>query len=116
MSRQDRQTNHEKWWRSVHPMIKDFFTSALTSYRDTGPDQNYIGARAMAYERQMLPLYEWKGPGEVVTQQLIAMTPPVFQNKQIIPTGIAGIGAGQIWNGTLANNPMLQPDLQGEIV
>jgi len=115
-NRQDRQTQHEKNWRWVHPMIKDFFTSAITSYTDTSSNQNFIGAEAAAYDRQMLPLYDWKGPGEVVQQQLIAMTPPVFQAQQVVPTGIAGIASGQIWNGSLANNPTLQPDLQGEIV
>lgn len=116
MARQDRQSNHEKWWRSVHPMVREFFTSALTSYRDTSNNQNFIGAEAMAFDKQMLPLYEWKGPGEVVLQQLIAMTPPVFQAQQVVPTGIAGIASGQIWNGGLANNPNITPDLQGEIV
>lgn len=110
------QTEHEKSWAWVHPMVKEFFTSALTSYRDTSRDQNFIGAEAMAYDKQMLPLYEWKGPGEVVLQQLIAMSPPVFQAQQVVPTGLAGIGSGQIWNGGLANNPLLQPDLSGEIV
>lgn len=115
-SRQANQTNHEKKWRFVHPMVKEFFTTALTSYRDTSRNQNYIGAEAMAYDKQMLPLYEWKGPGEVVQQQLIAMEPPVFQAQQVIPTGLAGIGTGQIWNGGLVNNPLTNPDLQGEIV
>lgn len=115
-NRQDRQTDHEKEWRWVHPAIKEFFTTALTSYKDTSGNQNFIGAEAMAYTKQMLPLYEWKGPGEVVQQQLIAMSPPVFQAQQVVPTGLAGIGAGQIWNGSMSNNPNLQPDLQGEIV
>lgn len=115
-SRQDNRTGHEKAWAWVHPMVKDFFTTAITSYRDTSRNQNFIGAEAMAYDKQMLPLYDWKGPGEVVQQQLIAMSPPVFQAQNVLPTGLAGIGAGQIWNGSLANNPNVQPDLSGEIV
>lgn len=116
MSRQDRQTGHEKWWRSVHPMVKEFFNTALVGYIDTSNNQNFIGARAAAYDRQMLPLFETKGPGEVVQEQLIAMTPPVYQVKMVIPTGLNGIATGQIWNGGMSNNPLLQPDLSGEIV
>lgn len=104
MSRQDRQSPHEKWWNFVHPRIREFFTSALTEYVDTSENQNFIGANAAAYERQMLPILEWKGPGEVVQRQLMAGAPPVVVQQVVKPTGIAGIAAGQIWNGGLQDN------------
>lgn len=104
MSRQDRQSPHEKWWRSVHPMVKGFFTSAIVKQRDTSNNQNYIGAGAVALENQMLPLYALKGPGEVVLHQLITYAPQLYVQQVVKPTGIAGIGAGQIWNGGLQDN------------
>ena len=110
------QTPHEKQWRFVHPAIREFFTNAITSYRDTSANQNFIGAEAMAFERQMLPLYEWKGPGEVVYKQLIAGQQQVYVQQTVVPTGIAGIGAGQIWNGGLVDNPSASDTLAGEVV
>lgn len=106
--RQDRQSAHEKWWRNVHPKIRDFFTTAITEYIDTSDKQNYIGAGAAAYERQMLPLYALKGRGEVVMQQLISYAPQVYVQQVVKPTGIAGIGAGQIWNGGLQDQSTQQ--------
>ncbi len=99
--RQAGQSPHEKWWSSVHPAIKRFFTTALVQQVDTSERQNYIGAQAVALENQMLPLYALKGPGEVVLQQLITYSPPVYVQQTTVPTGVAGIGAGQIWNGGL---------------
>jgi hypothetical protein len=116
MGRQDRQTKHEKAWEWVHPVLKRFFTSAVTSYHDTSRDQNYIGALALAYDNLMLPLKEWKGPGEVVRKQLIQTAPQVYQTHTPLPTGIAGIQAGQIWNGQLIDNPNASDTLAGTIV
>lgn len=104
-SRQDAQTVHEKSWRFTNPKIKDFFNSFYT-WIDTSPRQNYIGAEASAFAEQMLPHYTAKGPGEVVLRQLIATAPQVQVMQQVVPTGIAGIGTGQIWNGGLAQNPV----------
>lgn len=104
MSRQNRQTAHEAGWAWVHPAIRDFFNRAIVQYVDTSKNQDFIGARAAAYSQQMLPIYAVKGPGEVTTQQLIATSPQVFVQQTTIPTGIAGIGAGQIWNGGLTDN------------
>lgn len=104
MSRQDNQSWHEKWWRSVHPKIKTFFTTALVQQVDTSQNQNYIGAGAVALENQMLPLYALKGPGEVVLHQLVTYSEPLYVQQTVKPTGIAGIGAGQVWNGGLQDN------------
>ena len=116
MSRQSGQTKHEKKWSWVHPAIKEFFTSVLTGYVDTSSRQNFIGAEACAFNRAMLPLVEWKGPGEVVRKQLFCTAPQVFVTQAVIPTGIAGIAAGQIWNGQLIDNPLNGDTLAAEIV
>lgn len=116
MSRQQNQTDHEKSWNWVHPKIKAMFIGAIGGYIDTSRNQNYIGAEAMAYAKQMLPMYEWKGPGEVVQRQIIATAPQVLVTQSVVPTGIAGIQAGQIWNGELIDNPNSGDTLSGEIV
>lgn len=115
-SRQDNQTQHEKGWRAVHPAIKNFFTRGLYGWIDTTGNQPTPGAEASAFAKQMLPIYEWKGPGEVVQKQLYGTAPQVFVQQAVIPTGIAGIGAGQIWNGGLVDNPAASSNLAGEIV
>ncbi len=114
-SRQSRQTPHEKWWRGVHPVIKNWM-GQFYNWRDTSPQQNYIGAEAAAFETLMLPLLEWKGPGEVVAKQLLCTAPQVYVAHSVVPTGIAGIGAGQGWQGRLIDNPNSAPDLQPTIV
>lgn len=115
-NRQDRQSDHEKWWRGVHPAIKAFFIGNPNSWVNQTGNLPTPGAEAFAYAKQMLPLYEWKGPGEVVQKQLHATAPQSYQLQQVIPTGIAGIGAGQIWNGGLTDNPAADNGLSGEIV
>jgi len=110
------QTNHERLWDYVHPAVKRFFTSAMVGYEDTSARQNFIGAEAMAFDTQMLPVLEWKGPGEVVRKQLINTAPQVYITQQVLPTGIAGIAAGQIWNGQLIDNPNSSDILAGEVV
>lgn len=102
--RQVAQSPHEKWWRYVHPRIKEFFTSAVAGYVNTAPNQNYIGADAQAYDRQMLPLFMIKGRGEVIQRQLIQTAPQVYVQQTPITTGIPGIAAGQVWNGALTNS------------
>jgi len=115
-TRQDNRTQHEKSWDDLHSMIKEFFVNAFTGYRDTASAQNYIGAEAMAFDRQMLPLQEWKGPGEVVRKQALCTAPQVYVTQSVVPTGLAGIAAGQIWNGSLVDNPLSGDNLSGEIV
>lgn len=116
MSRQDGQSAHEKRWRGIHPAIKEFFTSALTSYRDTSTRQNYIGAEAMAFDKRLLPFYLDKGPGEIVLKQLYAGAAQVYVAQSVVPTGIAGIAAGQIWNGIMTDNPLTNGGTLPEIV
>lgn len=110
----DRRTNHERLWDYIHPAIKEFFTNALVGYQDTSRNQNYIGAEACAYSRQMLPCFRAKGPGEIVLKQLIATSPQVYVQQMVVPTGLAGIAAGQIWNGQMFDNPLGSANLSGQ--
>lgn len=114
--RQQNQTGHEKWWRGVHPRIKAFFIGNPNAWVDQTKNLPTPGTEAFAYAKQMLPILEWKGPGEVVLKQLHLTAPQVYQTQQVIPTGIAGIAAGQIWNGGLIDNPASGDTLAGEIV
>lgn len=114
-NRQHNQTPHEKQWNWVHPAIREFFTSAVTSYRDTQQGQNYIGAEAQAFDRRLLPYYLDKGPGEIVLKQLFAGAPQVYVAQSVVPTGLAGIQAGQIWNGEMSDNPLTNAGLAAEI-
>jgi hypothetical protein len=98
-----------KRWQWTNPKLKDFFQS-FYQWDNTASRQNYIGAEAAAFTEQMLPIDMTKGPGEVVLRQLIATAPQVQVLQQVVPTGIAGIGSGQIWNGGLIDNG------QGKIV
>ncbi len=109
---QSRRFNVPSW----HKKIQEFFTSATTSYRDQSSRQNYIGAEAMAFDRRLLPYYLDKGPGEIVRGQLLAGAPQVYIAQTPVPTGIAGIGAGQIWNGGLVDNPLTNGGTNPEIV
>lgn len=115
MANNPTRTEHESAWDNVHPAIRRFMGS-LFGYVDTQRQQNYIGAEAMAFAKQQLPLLDWKGPGEVVVHQLIQTAPQVYVAHTPVPTGIAGIGAGQIWNGQLIDNPNGGDTLSSEIV
>jgi len=117
MGRMDGQSPHEKRMRGLHPAISRFVANfILPRYQDTSRNQNFIGAEAFALINQNLPIIEWKGPGEVVQRQLIATAPQFFQAQQVVPTGLPGIAAGQIWNGGLIDNPNNGDTLQQEIV
>jgi hypothetical protein len=104
MSRQDARRPREKEWDFVHYKITSFFRGFI-GYINTTGNQPTPGAEAFAYAKQMLPLQEWKGPGEVVLKQAFLTAPQVYVAQTVVPTGIAGIGAGQIWNGQLLDNP-----------
>lgn len=66
------------------------------------------GAEAFAFTSEMLPLQDWKGPGEIVRSQLYLTAPQVYVSQQVVPTGIAGIAAGQIALAALMDNPGAQ--------
>jgi hypothetical protein len=90
---------------SAHVALQKFATNFYNWVNTTGR-QPTPGAEAFAFAKQMLPLYDWKGPGEIVQEQLRAYGgPQVFIPQSVVPTGIAGIQAGQIFLAELMANP-----------
>lgn len=88
----------------LHPAINKFIGNFYTWVNTTGK-QPTPGAEAIAFQTEMLPLQDWKGPGEVVLTQYRAYAPQVYVPQSTIPTGIAGIQAGQIALAQLMDNP-----------
>lgn len=72
---------------------------------NTTGNQPTPGAEAFAFSTFMLPLQDWKGPGEIVRQQLHLTAPQVYVQQTVVPTGIAGITAGQVALHSLLDNP-----------
>lgn len=70
-------------------------------YIDTTARQPTPGAAAYAFAQQMLPLLDWKGTGDLVQRNMQITSPQLYVRQSTLPTGIAGIGAGQIFNGNL---------------
>ncbi len=87
-----------------HPRIAAFLGKFYTWQNTTG-NQPTPGAEAYAFSTEMLPLQDWKGPGEIVRQQFMFTSPQVFVPQSVIPTGIAGIAAGQVAMPQLMDNP-----------
>lgn len=57
----------------------------------------------MAFAQQMLPLQDWKGTGDLVQRNMQITSPQLYVTQSVLPTGIAGIAAGQVFNGNLTN-------------
>ena len=89
--------------QTFHPIIRAF-NALFYNWRDTSAKQNFIGAEAAAFTTLMLPLQKLKGPGEVVKKQLMTYAPQVYVTQSVVPTGIAGIQAGQSWQAGLLDN------------
>jgi hypothetical protein len=88
----------------VHTAIKRF-NANFYRWTDTTDNQPEPGAEAFAFSSYMLPIQEWIGPGEPVMYQLMAYSRPYYIPQMIIPTGIAGILAGQIAPNDLGEMP-----------
>lgn len=93
----------------MHPAYAQFMGS-LYKWLNRTANQPSPGAEAFAFANQMLPLYDWKGPGEIVRSQLYLTAPQVYITQTVVPTGIAGIAAGQVALAPLMDNPA---DLSG---
>lgn len=78
---------------------------AFYKWINTTNKQPTPGAEAMAFSTLMLPLQDWKGPGEIVRRQLHLTAPQVYVQQTVIPTGLAGIAAGQVALHSLLDNP-----------
>lgn len=86
----------------THPAIERF-NRWFYSWRDTTDNQPSPGAEAAAFTKQMLPITEWDGSGEPVLGQLSAFAPQVYVQQMVVPTGLAGIEAGQIAHPELSD-------------
>lgn len=92
----------------MHPVYKAF-AGKFHRWINTTYQQPTAGAEVMAFASEMLPLYDWKGPGEIVRRQFSIIAPQVYQAQQVIPTGLAGIAAGQIVSAALMDNIQSAP-------
>jgi len=81
------------------------FCGSFYKWINTTGNQPTAGAETMAFASLMLPIQEWKGPGEIVRRQLYLTAPQVYVTQQVVPTGIAGIAAGQVVSAPLMDNP-----------
>lgn len=88
----------------LHPAFQKFI-GKYYQWKNTTGQQPTPGAEAFAFSKEMLPLYDWKGPGEIVLQQFNAFAPQVFVPQSVLPTGIAGIQAGTVQLAQLLDNP-----------
>ncbi len=86
--------------RSFSDALNNFYVWINRTNKQPTP-----GAEAYAFAKQELPLYEWKGPGEIVRGQFQAFVAPSYVPQSVVPTGIAGIQAGQMALAGLMNNP-----------
>jgi hypothetical protein len=97
-----------------HPGLKQLM-GKFYSWVDTTNHQPTPGAEAFAFNSEMLPLQDWKGNGEIVRRQLYLTAPQVYQMQNVIPTGLAGIAAGQIYLAGLMDNPYDPDSLNYEV-
>lgn len=79
------------------------FSAGLYQWADKTENLPNAGAEAAAFIKQSLPIQEWDGSGEPTLYQILAQTAPVYVTQMVVPTGIAGIAAGQIYNPQLSD-------------
>ena len=87
----------------MHPAIQKF-AGQFYQWINTTVRQPTPGAEAFAFSTEMLPLQDWKGPGEIVRRQFAITSPPLYVMQMVVPTGIAGIAAGQVVSAPLSDN------------
>lgn len=92
----------------MHPAYKAF-AGKFHRWINTTYQQPTAGAEVMAFASEMLPLYDWKGPGEIVRRQFAITAPQVYVGQQVVPTGLAGIQAGQVISAALMDNVQSAP-------
>lgn len=86
--------------QSVYDKLHAFFAGTY-SYIDTTSRQPTPGAEAFAFAQQMLPLLDWKGPGDLVQRSMMIQSRQLYVTQSVTPTGLAGIAAGQTFAGNL---------------
>lgn len=88
--------------KAAYDKLHSFF-SANYLYIDRTNKLPQPGAEAYAFAQQMLPLLDWKGPGDIVQRNMQISSPQLYVAKSVTPTGIAGIAAGQVFAGGLVD-------------
>lgn len=86
--------------QSLYDIAHKSFNGAYT-YIDTTARQPAPGAEAFAFAQLMLPLLDWKGPGDIVQRNMQIQSRQLYVTQQVVPTGVAGIAAGQTFAGNL---------------
>lgn len=89
-------------WQSQSDAAHSFFAGTYTYINQTG-NLPTAGAEAFAFSQQMLPLLDWKGSGDLVQKNMQINSRQLYVTQSVVPTGIAGIGAGQTYAGNLLN-------------
>lgn len=82
--------------------LHSFFAANYLYLNQTG-NLPTPGAEAYALASQMLPLQDWKGPGDIVQRSMMITSPQLYVAKSVSIAGIPGIGAGQIFAGGLVD-------------
>lgn len=88
--------------KAARDKLHSFF-SANYLYLDRTAKLPAPGAEAYAFALQMLPLLDWKGPGDIVQRNMQISSPQLYVAKSVTPAGIPGIAAGQIFAGNLVD-------------
>lgn len=91
--------------QSVYDKMHALFAGTYT-FIDTTNRQPTPGVMGFAFAQQMLPLEDWKGPGDLVQRNMQITSQQVYVSKSYIPTGIPGIGAGQTFAGNLQSQDL----------
>ena len=85
---------------SVYDAMHKVFDGSYT-FIDTTQRQPTPGAEAFAFAQLMLPLLDWKGPGDIVQRNMQITSKQLYVAQSVTPTGLAGIAAGQTFAGNL---------------
>lgn len=84
--------------------IYNAFTASLYEWANTTQRQPTPGAEAWSFTKQMLPLIDFIGPGEMVQNQFQIYTQPLYVTKQARVQGIPGIAAASVVSQALMMN------------
>lgn len=88
--------------KSALDKLHTFFSGNYTYINQTG-NLPTPGAEAYAFAQQMLPLLDWKGPGDIVQRNMQISSPQLYVAKSTRIQGLPGIAAGQIFAGGLVD-------------
>lgn len=88
--------------KAAYDRLHSFFSANYLYINQTG-NLPTPGAESYAFAQQMLPLQDWKGPGDIVQRNFMISSPQLYVAKSVSVAGIPGIAAGQIFAGGLVD-------------